>query len=760
MTTPRHHPLDRPAGAAAGGTRRGRRHLLALLAADAAIAAALAVSEPTPVAAETGATITIVLDTMPSDGVDVGFTGCRAADCGPFTLDDDSNPARSDRVTATGLAAGTYTITQDALPGWTLTSLSCSTSSGVTKDIANRRVTIAATTSTNVTCTFTDESPSITVVQDSNPDHAADIAYTGCLGTGCATFALDDDTDPTLANAVTGSALAPGTYTVTQSPAAAWSLTSIVCSSSTGITRDVTNRRVTIVLTGPTDHRTCTFTDMTQSITVVDDDVTDSGEDHTFTGCSGDGCRSFTLDDDGGGDPTSPDRIASGPTPPGVYTIIEGDLDGWELADLSCPGERIDLPARRATVTLTPGEQRTCTFTNRPTPAPLTGVAEVASGAFTTCARLVSTEARCWGRFGSAGSLSSPATRPVAVPAMQGTGPLTGVVDISGDFSHNCAALEDGTAACWGRAESAFGDGILHVDAVLRPVPVLLPDGSGPLTGVTQISAGPLRSCAVLIIGEARCWGRNEYGTLGDGTTTESTLPVVVRNEAGDAPLEDVTQIEVGLDQTCALLASSEVRCWGRRQGGALGDGQAVAGNAPPALQPVTVVDPSGTAPLTGVSAISSAGRGTCALLLDGRGVCWGQVPAPLLEPGSPWNPWLPHPVLDETGVAPATDLQSISAGVNSVCAVRSAGVPWCWGENGLGELGHGPQGYFEYLPLPVIDRATARPLGPVSGISVGWSTTCVALASAEARCWGQNEGNIGDGTTVTRYWAEPVIDP
>jgi hypothetical protein len=116
--------------------------------------------------------------------------------------------------------------------------------------------------------------------------------------------------------------------------------------------------------------------------------------------------------------------------------------------------------------------------------------------------------------------------------------------------------------------------------------------------------------------------------------------------------------------------------------------------------------------------------------------------------------------VLDETGVAPATDLQSISAGVNSVCAVRSAGVPWCWGENGLGELGHGPQGYFEYLPLPVIDRATARPLGPVSGISVGWSTTCVALASAEARCWGQNEGNIGDGTTVTRYWAEPVIDP
>ena len=762
MTSPRDDMPARPAGAVAIAPLRWRRHLVALLAAVAAVAAALAVSQPTPVAAETGATITIVLDTTPSDGVDVGFTGCQGAGCAPFTLDDDSDGALPDRITATDLAPATYTVTQDAVPGWTLTAISCTNVSGsvVSTSVANRRATVTLTAAADITCTFTNQSPSVTIVQDTRPDDPRDFGYTGCLGSGCSTFTLDDDADPALPNTVTGGGLAPGTYTVTQRATSPWSLASIVCNSSTGITRDVPNQRVTIVLTGPTDHRTCTFTDVTQSLTIVDADLATTGQDHTYTGCSDDGCGAFTLDDDDGLDPTNGDRFASGPLPTGTYTIAQAAVPGHELTDLSCPNETVDLLAGRATVTLTAGENRTCTFTNRPTPIPLTGVAEISSGAFHTCARLANGEARCWGRIGAGGSIGAPSTKPVTIGAVEGPGPLTGVVDIAGNWSHNCAALQDGTAACWGSAESAIGDGTLHQETVLRPIRVLLPDGSGPLTGVTQVSAGPIRSCAVLDSGEARCWGRNDYGTLGDGTTTQSALPVVVRNEAGDGPLEDVTQIEVGLGQTCALLATSEVRCWGRREDGALGDGQAVAGNAPPALQPVTVVDPSGTAPLTGVSAISSAGRGTCALLFDGRGVCWGQVPTPLREPGTPWNRWVPHPVLDETGLVAAADLESIAAGMNSVCAVRTAGVAWCWGENGLGELGHGPQGSFEYLPLPVIDRPTVLPLGSVANISVGWDTACAALASGEGRCWGQNEGNIGDGTTLTRYWAEPVIAP
>ncbi|MBL8774365.1 MAG: hypothetical protein JNK12_00480 [Acidimicrobiales bacterium] len=734
---------------------RLRRHLVALVAAAAAIAAALAVSQPTPVAAATGGSITVILDTAPADGTDVGFTGCQGTGCAPFTLDDDADGALPDRISASGLAPATYTITQDAVPGWTLTSISCT--SGVSTSVAERRATIALAAGADIACTFKNQAPSITIVQDTSPDDTRDFSYTGCLGSGCGTFALDDDADPSVPTRVTSGALTPGTYTITQSPGVPWSLSGITCSTTTGITRDVPNRRVTIVLSQPTDHPVCTFTDTTQSITLVDDDLTDSGQDQAYTGCGNGGCSSFTLDDDA--DPALPRQVATGPIPTGTYTLTQEALPGWELTGLTCTGEATDLLARTGTITLTAGEHRICTFTNRPVPNSLNGVAEIASGAFATCARLFNGEARCWGRFTAPGSSSRPTTRPVTVPAVEGADPLSGVTDITGSYSHNCAALADGTAACWGASESGLGDGIFHEESVLRPVRVLTPDGSGPLTGVRQVSAGPLRACALLDSGQARCWGRNEYGTLGDGTTAETTLPVVVLDETGEAPLEGITQIEVGLGQTCALLVSTEVRCWGQRAYGALGDGEPVEANAPPALHPVTVRDQGGVEPLTGVVALSS-GSGTCALLATGRAMCWGPGPAPVLEPGAPWNQSVPHPVLDETGVAPATDIASIAAGVNSVCVVRSAGTAWCWGHNDLGELGHGTQNNFEPLAQPVVQRSTAAPLDGVSGISVGWNTACASLDSGEARCWGQNDGNIGDGTTFTRFWAERVIAP
>lgn len=722
---------------------RLRRHVVAVFAALAAIAAALVVSQPQPVTAATGGTIRISLDAYLPDGTDFDFTSCQGADCGTFTLDDDSDGTLPWYVTGYALPSGTYTITQEAVPGWTLTGLVCR-GGGTTTSLGNRRVTIALTSDSIVDCTFTVHAPSITIVQDTSPDGPADLSYSSCLGAGCGTFSLDDDTDATLPNTVRGTGMALGTYTVAQSPAAAWPLSALTCNTTTGVTKDVANRRVTIVLTSSTQHPTCTFANVTQSLTIVQDDLAATGQDHTFTGCSADGCGPFVLDDDAGTDATSADRLATGPIPPGTYTVTQDPVAGHELTGLTCPNETIDLVAGRATVTLAAGEHRTCTFTNRPTPAPLPGVAEIATSAFTTCARLEDGQARCWGFDNTGSGTAAGSDRPVVVSNVEGTGPLTGVRQIAGSWVHHCALLTDGTAACWGvGATSATTEQV-------RPLSVLDASGS-PLTGITQISAGIMRTCVRLDTGEARCWGQNRNGELGDQTTTDSWVPVTVLDVDG-SPLGGITQILTGGESTCAVLESTEVRCWGANAHGQLGDGTNTA-----SLAPVAAVAPGGSTPLTGVRSLASiALRATCAVLIDRRAVCWGTTPTGQSGGANDDSRF----ISDEGGVEPMNDVVAISPGTNGTCFVTLDGAAWCMGQE-RALMANGPGHHEQPLPRQVIDRATMQGLWDAVDISVGWNVACAILASGHARCWGLNyQGEVGDGTRFDRYWAATVIAP
>lgn len=721
-----------------------RRRVLVLVAALATMAATLAVGAPPPVAAATGGSITIVVDTNPADGTDVGFTGCQGSACGPFVLDDDTDPTRADRTTATDLAPATYTITQDAVAGWTFKPLSCSTSAGVTKDTANRRVTIALTAGQNVTCTFTNESPSITIVQDTSPDDTRDFGYTGCLGSGCGTFALDDDTDPTLPDTVTAGGLALGTYTITQSPDSLWSLSSLTCNSSSGVTIDKGLRRVTIVLSSASTHPTCTFTDATQSITIVDDDLTDSGQDHIYTGCGTGGCSTFTLDDDT--DATHPRQHSSGPVPRGTYTIVQDAVTGWELTGLTCTGESTDILTRTGTVTLTAGENPTCTFTNRPPPAPLTDVADVTVGHRHACARLTDGQARCWGDKVLGNGAYDAWTTPQVVVDPTGVGPLTGVVDIAAGNDHTCAALEDGRAVCWGaNAAGEVGNGTTDPGPlpVTTPSVVLDEDGTGALTGVVAVAAGYFRSCAVLESGEARCWGDGTSGALGNGSVTGSSLPVPVMD--GAAPLTDVEELATGAQFSCARLTDATVRCWGYQ-----GLGNASTGQS---FSPVPVSDPSGNGPLTGATSITADWEQACAGVEDGQVACWGWVPL-----GGPSPTLAPVPVfVTEPGSLPVTGATSVAAGDRHSCLSSIDGGARCWGSTLLG-LGAGPPVWGgSPSPVTVIEQATGAPLTHAASVSAGFDTSCAVLTNGQARCWGVV---TGDGTSFTRDYAVPVVAP
>ncbi len=140
---------------------------------------------------------------------------------------------------------------------------------------------------------------------------------------------------------------------------------------------------------------------------------------------------------------------------------------------------------------------------------------------------------------------------------------------------HACAVLADTTAWCWGlNDEGQIGDGTIGVN---RSTPVQVVG----LVNVVQLAPGSFHSCARLTDGTARCWGKNDHGQIGDGTTTQRLTAVAVVSPDGTGVLSGIVDLHAGYDFSCALLASGDVYCWGWNDLGQLGDGTKLDRNVP-----------------------------------------------------------------------------------------------------------------------------------------------------------------------------------
>jgi alpha-tubulin suppressor-like RCC1 family protein len=384
--------------------------------------------------------------------------------------------------------------------------------------------------------------------------------------------------------------------------------------------------------------------------------------------------------------------------------------------------------------------------------APLTGATQVAADQDTSCVRLNTGRARCWGYNGDGqvgnGTVVTPVTRPSVVKNPAGTGPLTGVrsVDVGGYIS--CAVLTTGQARCWGGNDSGqIGDGTI-VDPRRLPRVVRNPSGSGPLTGVVQIAAGDQHTCALLGSGQVRCWGHNAVGELGTGgPSPDRRLPQVVLNRTGTGPLTGVAQIDVASQRTCARLRNGQARCWGNNDGGALGNASDESSGLP-----VVVKNTGGTGPLTGVSQLSVGDSNVCARLTNGQARCWGYNSSGQVGDGtSGTDRTIPTVVRNVAGTGPLQGVTQIDLGNGSTCARLGNGQVRCWGNNVHGQVGDGTSGTNRLLPVVVTNPAGSAPLANVTQLQVGATHVCARVVGGELRCWGRNDrGQVGDGTSGT----------
>lgn len=288
-------------------------------------------------------------------------------------------------------------------------------------------------------------------------------------------------------------------------------------------------------------------------------------------------------------------------------------------------------------------------------------------------------------------------------------------VQIDSGKGHTCAVMSDGSARCWGRNDSGrLGDGT----TVERYTPVAV---SG-LNKVAAISAGGAHTCALLFDGTVRCWGSNAGGQLGDGTTTDKSTAVFVSG------VSNAVSISAGYAHTCAVLSDATARCWGENDYGQLGDGTTTDRHTPTSVSGLGDAD-----------SISTGAEHTCTLTSSGSVRCWGRNNHGQLGDGTVTDRLIP--VL----VSGLNDGDSLSAGSRHTCAIISDGTARCWGDNAFGRLGDGTT-TDRHTPVAVSG------LSNVASISAGGLHTCAVLYNYTGKCWGMNNhGQLGDGSTTVR---------
>lgn len=332
--------------------------------------------------------------------------------------------------------------------------------------------------------------------------------------------------------------------------------------------------------------------------------------------------------------------------------------------------------------------------------------AQISSGNLHSCAVTADDGVKCWGNNSSGqlgnGNVDSGVDLSSATPIAG----LSDIVAVSAGGHHSCAISAQGALSCWGRNFSGeLGNGTTTDSNI--PVVVIGSD-------VVAVSAGEYHTCALLASGAVKCWGNNSAGQLGTGSTNGSTVPVdVVGLDAG------VHTIAAGSGHSCAATSGAGVLCWGDNDGGELGNSTTEGSRLPVAV--------------TGLSEpIISLALGyehSCAVTDAGIVKCWGANSLGQLGNGSDTNSSIPVTITN------FPDIRLVQAGRWHTCALNVAGYTSCWGSNTYGQLGHDSGDYTSTIPVSATTQT-----GVAEAISLGSYNTCAMDADGNVQCWGWDQ--------------------
>jgi alpha-tubulin suppressor-like RCC1 family protein len=294
---------------------------------------------------------------------------------------------------------------------------------------------------------------------------------------------------------------------------------------------------------------------------------------------------------------------------------------------------------------------------------------------------------------------------------------------ISGSVDSSCGVSDYGKVFCWGGARADLLS-LEQADQICRPMyssaytractprPVENVKARGLIA--KDILVGVNHTCVLDMEGRAHCWGRNQYGQLGNGSFGgESGTPGLVQ---GGHVFSSFVQFGYA-NFTCAMKVDGQVWCWGRQ---ALSDAVAL---------PHSVL---GGRPLR---SFSTNGETYCAVTAEREALCWGRNDRG--QAGDGGREWRIEPVILSRA---AIDVRSGSPG----CLLEADHTLSCWG----------PQGMSTYAEKPEVVNTEVA----FEALVGGWGSLCALTADGQAYCFGDNSlGQVGDGTTSSAWVPRPV---
>jgi alpha-tubulin suppressor-like RCC1 family protein/pimeloyl-ACP methyl ester carboxylesterase len=275
----------------------------------------------------------------------------------------------------------------------------------------------------------------------------------------------------------------------------------------------------------------------------------------------------------------------------GLFTCVL-----WDTGSVKCFGSN------------SRGQLGNGTTTDSKTPVDVTGITTakaIAAGFSHVCVLLTDSTIKCWGKGGD-GNLGNGKTLDSSTPVT--VSGITTAVEIGMGIGHGCARLSDGTVKCWGLNQNGeLGNNSTKSSST--PVTVSgISNATSIAGGGTTSEAG--HSCAVLSTGSVKCWGRGNFGQLGNGGTASSKTPVSVTG------ITTATQVTGHANTSCARLSDSTVKCWGSNVNGELGNGTTTNSSTP--------VSVTGVTDATALSPGAGSAYHVCARLSNKNVQCWG----------------------------------------------------------------------------------------------------------------------------------------
>lgn len=242
----------------------------------------------------------------------------------------------------------------------------------------------------------------------------------------------------------------------------------------------------------------------------------------------------------------------------------------------------------------------------------------------------------------------------------------------------------------------------------------------GEISGFTQVQAGVQHTLALDSNGSVWSFGLNQFGQVGDGTTSIRPYAVKVKG------LGDVKSISAGGMNSAAIKNDGTVWTWGSNFDGELGDGTKTERHTPVQVKGIT-----------NVVSVSSGSSHMLALKDDGTVWAWESN-----QSGKLGNTDVQSHSVTPVQVPGLSDIIAVSAGGFHSLALKSDGTVWSFGSNDSWQLGI-TGAYFSYTPVQVPG------LSNIKSISAGWYFSTALTNDGKVFGWGENIcGQLGDGTT------------